>query len=157
MADQSRNQVEYDHEMRVWQGNLTIATMHMQAVTGFGTLTINSAILTNGAAAVAVLALLGAVSEKDYFNLILPPACNSLGYFGAGTFAAMLAAACSYISQSFYMEEHVKSADSKQEVTSIWGKGFFAAAVLAVAVAICAFPMGLYAGLNALALIHPTK
>jgi hypothetical protein len=109
-------QLYHDHAMKVWAAmvpaNATLASAQMTGLLSFATTAINAAILLNGAAATALMALLGTVwgsSGDKVFAVVFPVAVESLIYFAMGAFMATASAGVSYLSQAAFNDAVTRS------------------------------------------------
>ena len=103
---------EHKERWRIWAtqapGNAAFAASGLSGAIGFATTAINSAVLLNGAAATAMLALLGSVwgsASSDVLPLLIPKVAECLWYFGGGAVVAVCAAGLAYVSQSAFNEQ----------------------------------------------------
>lgn len=150
MADEIKPSWIYEHDMRVWEANRALLAAHIQAISSFATLAINSVILANSAAVGAVLAFIAAKSDglPDH---VLAPAVVSAKIFTVGIVAGMMSAAGSYFAQSFYSDGDGSKPNSKGE-TKAYRRGFVlkVIAVILAFIGIGAFGVGAMYGLEAL-------
>lgn len=151
----TEDQGNYEHEMRVWEAKLAwaaqISNILTSALIDFASLAIKSIILANSASAGAVLALLAAVWNSPTAAAVVGPAVESVTIFAAGTFAAMVCAALSYLAQYCYAtgDEHADETRWKKPMGAIAPYLHFLAVVVAVA-GIASFALGAYEGISAL-------
>lgn len=140
-----------DDKWRRYEAQLHVFATHLAAVTDFAALAIKSIILGNGAAAVAVLAFLGAVWGKPEAPAVASQAIESIKIFGAGVFAAMLSGAFSYFAQYSYSKADL--ADEKSRAPKNWirfGASCHVVAVISALLGVLSFAYGAWVSIEAL-------
>lgn len=128
-----------------------IFNTHVQAVTGFANVFINSVILANGTGAVAILALLGSIWDNQGALLeVGPVAVRALQIMAAGVTSGMLCAGLSYLSQYCFSRADL---DAPATFIGPWGRAgnrLQVAAIILGGLALVSFPIGSCVGLSAL-------
>lgn len=99
-------QAQLEERARIWAtktpADATILAAGLTGVIGFATTAINAAVLLNGAAATAILALVGSVwssTVSDALPLLLPVAADCIWFFAVGAALAVCAAGFAVLSQ----------------------------------------------------------
>lgn len=153
MLDDARG--KYEHDMRVWEARLAhqtaVFSTHITAVSEFSSLTLKSIILANGAAAGGILAFLGTMWGNSKIAPILQPALDSIEVFALGTFAALLSAGFSYLSQFCYASTDLhQHGPRRRKVVMGAAITLHVLAILAAAYGVFAFAWGAWEGIQAL-------
>lgn len=115
-----------------------------KSVYEYGRLALNSAILVNGGASVAMLALLGSLVEaKAQFHAAL---LWALLCFAIGVFAGGVATGCTYLSQYHYVHSTDRPTPARWRTAAVWfAGGSFMVFLLGVVFALIAFARGISA------------
>jgi hypothetical protein len=146
---------QYQHDMRVWENEvarrLQVFGIHTSAIIGFATLTINSIILANSAAAGAVLAFFATMWGDPGAADVLASVVKCIKIFAVGVFAAMTCGGFSYIAQYCYAsaEDTLNNGIPKKLAKVVAVTTHLLALVAAIA-GIVSFAVGAYYGIDAL-------
>lgn len=151
----SENDQQYQHDMRVWENEvarrLQVFGIHTGAVIGFATLTINSIILANSAAAGAVLAFFATMWGEPEAAKTFGSVVRCITIFATGVFSAMLCGGFSYIAQYCYaITEDAYETVIPKRLSSCVAIITHVAAVIAAFAGILSFAVGAYYGIDAL-------
>lgn len=165
-----RDLAKYAHErnMETFKANIAIKNSNyttlfhrgtdvMKAVIKMGQVTINTSILINGAAAIALLAFLGNTFGKGASGPSITPFIKCLFLFAWGVFSGAWAAGFTYLAQSFfakYYEAAMQVAlinfnnpdpvgEAKKTMLK-WGYFFQALAIVATATSLILFFFAVY-------------
>ncbi len=162
-----------EHAIRVWSAkapaDATLGAAHLAGLLSFAALAINAAIILNGAAATAVIALLGTLwgaSGPDAFSFILPAAVESLKAFGIGAASAVAASGLAYLSQAAFVDLLQRNIDFETQKLNVppatpdaaavatrdrikfWAETFRFVAILLFVISLGAFIYGAKLGLD---------
>ncbi len=80
-----------------------------RSVIGAGRFALQSSILVNGGAAVAILAFIGSPWALEAKPTMIPGLADSLGTLAFGVLATVVAAGMTYIGQALYSEERTQT------------------------------------------------
>ncbi|MBN1941888.1 MAG: hypothetical protein JW849_01210 [Phycisphaerae bacterium] len=86
-----------EHEMKIFELEQLRAGIKYQQVNQQGQAAIKSALLINGGASVAMLALIGTLIDKQVERVLITKLCLSLGMFVAGTLIVAIACGGTYL------------------------------------------------------------
>jgi hypothetical protein len=124
-ADLTAFRAEHERNLAHYEAQQLHSVEMLRSVITYGLATLKSSMLINGGAAVALLAFIGKIWEKNISVEAVNSLTNAIAFFSFGVLLAAIGSAGSYFTQYNYSESHQKSGIAFHIITILMVIGAF--------------------------------